>query len=152
MQPLSRSIAALVAFAVVALAPVAALAQDAAGAASEGFWSAFWTHVIPVLGALVMAAASLALKALRDRYQLSVDVGADAFLRARLRSVVLGVEEWAAARFKVGEPKPAAAEKLAEAMKIAGRLYPKLGESELAQLITEELARTPGVGATGGGA
>lgn len=125
-------------------------AEAAAAQAPTNFMADdFWPNALPILGAIVMAAATLALRALSKKAGLDVSAKTEAALRSSMRSALLGAEEWAAAKLKAGDPKPDGAQKAARVIELVGLAYPKSKESELASLLHEELARTKGLGATG---
>lgn len=129
---------------------IEAAAEVAATPPASNFMAEdFWPNALPILGAIVMAAATLALRALQKKTGIDIDAKTEAALRSAMRSAVLGAEEWAAAKLKAGDPKPDGAEKAARVIELVQLTYPKAKENELTSVLHEELARTKGLGATG---
>lgn len=105
-------------------------------------------YLIPILGSLLAAVATWAITRLAQKYGVDLNLKRDTAIRSTIRSAILGAEEWAARKAKV-ERKPEGSEKAAYVSKLIQAKWPKLLPEDLDRLIDEELARTPGTGATG---
>lgn len=103
---------------------------------------------IPVLGSILTALASYALLLLAQKYKLSLNVAKESIVRLVIRRFIASAEEVAAAALKVTPQKPKL-DKLEFVMKLLLDRFPTIASKTLNQMIHEELAQMPGVGATG---
>ena len=147
---MTRRALAFFIFLLASVLPTAVLAQDPslAAPADVPFWKELVAQLLPIAGAVLMAFAALAVRKLNAKYGLELDDRADATIRKALRGLIIGAEEWAAREMKTGV-KPDGAAKLKRVLDLASGLFPNLDQSKLKSLVDEELARVPGVGATG---
>jgi len=127
-----------------------AWAQDPAAVAPVSpWWAGLVEALIPAAGAVVTALLSWALAQLARRWGLALSQEQEAAIRAGIRVAIGGVEEAALAKVKGGSPPMAGADKLNLALSAVQARWPKALPDDLVRMVHEELARMPGVGATG---
>lgn len=132
-------------FLMFALVPAAALAQEAAGASP---WQTALGYLIQAAAVVLLALASLASKRLLTRFGVKGDSELHAAIQTTVRTGVAAAEEWAARELKAGRPADGRA-KVDLVLTLVKAAWPKARENDVLKAIDAELARTPGLGATG---
>lgn len=132
-------------FLMFALVPAAALAQEAAAASP---WASALGYLLQAAAVVLLALASLASKRLLARFGVKQSAELQAAIQNTVRTGVSAAEEWAARELKAGRV-PDSREKFELVLGLVKAAWPKARENDVVQAIDAELARTPGLGATG---
>lgn len=132
-------------FCFVAL-PAVVLAGD--GPLDEALLGFFTNTVMPLIAALVMGLAALALRWLGAKFKTDVFINNKAFIDAAVKDGIGLAEEWAAKKLKNTKNITTGKEKMDIAVASIIDAVPKLTLAKAQVLVDSMLARLPGVGAS----
>lgn len=106
-------------------------------------------HLLPVLGALLTALSTYAVRLIAEKLKIQIAAEEEALLRHAIRKGIAGAEEWAARKARINSNPIHGADKALWVSARVKEMYPSLSDQEITRLIDEELAGIKGVGATG---
>jgi len=105
--------------------------------------------VLPVLATVLTALGALVVQRLQQKFKVQLNDIEQKVVRGTIRKAIVGAEEWAARKMgHEGIDRVGGLEKADRVLSVVKKAYPKLEESEVMQLIDEEIATIEGLGST----
>ncbi len=105
--------------------------------------------ILPVLATVLTALGALVVQRMQQKFKVQLDVEQNKVVRDTIRKAIVGAEEWAARKMgHEGIDRVGGLEKADHVLSVVKKAYPKLDESEVMQIIDEEIATIKGLGST----